>query len=151
MPYPLTNVRAKIRASNEGFAVDELFAQGGPSTVRLSCRRAGYAKDSPWWLKAEVRQLELDQRLAAGLPEKLRAIWDKYSPSGRIDADVALVSDGRRLLPQYTEVTVRCPDVAFSYYKFPYRMEHAQGTLVLKNDVLRARHDGLRRRPAGRR
>jgi hypothetical protein len=137
-PYPLTNVRAKIRASNEGFAVDELFAQGGPSTVRLSCRRAGYAKDSPWWLKAEVRQLELDPRLAAGLPEKLRAIWDKYSPSGRIDADVALVSDGQRLLPQYTEVTVRCPNVAFSYYKFPYRMEHAQGTLVLKNDVLRA-------------
>ena len=93
---------------------------------------------APWWLKAEVRQLELDQRLAAGLPENLRILCDKYSPIGRIDADATLVSDGRRLLGEYTEVTAWCQDVAFSYHKFPYRMEHAQGTLVLKNDVLRA-------------
>ena len=136
-PYPLTNVRRRSAPATRASPSMNSSPREGQSTVRLSCRRAGYAKDSPWWLKAEVRQLELDRRLAAGLPEKMQTIWDKYSPSGRIDADVTLVSDGQRLLPQYTEVTARCPDVAFSYYKFPYRMEHARGTLVLKNDLLR--------------
>lgn len=136
LPYPLTNIRAAIRANNEGFAVDELFAQSGQSTLRLSCRRAGYAAASPWSAMVSTRQLELDQPLLASLPESMRAVWAKYSPSGRVDLDLMLVSDGKRLLPEQTEMTATFSDIGFAYEKFRYRVEHARGKLVLKNDVL---------------
>ena len=83
IPHPLTDMSAKLRLTNEGFALDGLSARSGQSTLRLSCRAAGYDLQSPMWLRAEVRQLDLDPQLVQLLPESLRASWKKYSPSGR--------------------------------------------------------------------
>jgi len=136
LPCPLTDVVATVQANNDGFAVRNLSARGGESTVWLDVRRAGYTPDAPWSLAARLRRIELGPQLMAKLPANMQLAWRKYWPSGLVDVDVALASDGRRLLPEATEVTVRCLGVAFTYHKFPYRMERAEGTLVLKNDVL---------------
>jgi hypothetical protein len=137
LPYPLTDIRAAVRANNEGFAVDELFAQSGQSTLRLSCRRAGYEPGSPWSLEAEIRQLELDRQLRDSLPEELQNHWRKYLPTGQVHANVKLVSDGHRWRLDQSEVSIRCLDVSFTYHKFPYRLEHGTGTLDLAGDILR--------------
>ncbi|MBN2021238.1 MAG: AsmA-like C-terminal domain-containing protein [Pirellulales bacterium] len=134
LPYPLTGILATIHANNDGFAIRNLSAQGGEGSLWLDGRRAGYAPDAPWALEAELRRLELNPQLLEVLPEKLQTLWRKYWPSGLIDAHLKLASDGQHLRPEATEIVVRCLDVAFTYHKFPYRVERAQGTLVLKND-----------------
>ena len=139
VPRPLTEVRANFRLNNEGFAVDELFASSGPSTLRMSCRRAGYDEHSPLRLEAEVRDLELDSQLIKVLPDTLRDQWPKYLPTGRIHANLKLAYDGQTWRP---EASVQCLNVSFSYYKFPYQLQNAKGTLELKDDLLRVNLTG---------
>ncbi|MBN1909845.1 MAG: hypothetical protein JW818_08915 [Pirellulales bacterium] len=139
LPYPLTDITATIRANNDGFALNEFSASLGPSTLGGTIHRAGFAPGSPWSVQGWVRQLELDAQLQAVLPGNLRKIWDKYSPAGRIDADVTLVSDGQEIQPQLLKAKILCHDLAFSYLKFPFLMEHAQGWMVIEDDVLTIR------------
>ena len=86
-------------------------------------------------MEAEIRQLELDRPLFDVLPENLQEQWLKYRPDGQVDADAKLLYDGQRWCPQ---LTVRCLNVSFTHYKFPYRLEHGTGTVTLQDDVLQA-------------
>ncbi len=134
LPYPLTEMRAKVHLDNEGFTIEQLSANSGQATLRLSCRRTGYDESSPLALEAEIRQLELDRQLLDMLPKEIQDQWYKYLPAGHVHADVKLSYDGRNWQP---DLAVRCLDVSFTYHKFPYRLEHGKGTLELKDDVLR--------------
>jgi len=135
LPHPLTDTRGRFRLDNAGMVVEGLTARSSQATLRLSCQRSGYREDSPLRLTAEIRELELDGRLMDVLPASLRRRWHQYLPAGQIDADATLSFDGRVWKP---EISVRCRDASFAYEKFPYRMEHASGSLELKNDVLTA-------------
>ena len=135
LPHPLTDVRAVVRLDNAGFSIDELSASSNQATLRLAARGKSLEAGQPLAVQAEIRQLELDRQLVAVLPENLQEQWYKYRPDGQIDADVKLVYDGRRWYPQ---LSVRCLDVSFAHYKFPYRLEHGKGTLSLRDDVLQA-------------
>ncbi len=135
LPHPLTDVRGRFRLDNAGLVVEDLMARSSEATLRLSCRRNGYEETSPLWLTAEIRELELDGRLMDALPAPLRTRWHQYLPAGRIDADATLSFDGKSWTP---ELSIRCRNTSFSYEKFPYRMEHASGTIDLKDDVLTA-------------
>lgn len=134
LPHPLTDVYGKFRATNDGLAVDRLFARSGQSTLRVSGRRDGYEERSPLALRAEIRQLDLDPQLNEVLPDVLRAQWSKYSPAGQVHINATLDYDGR---DWRAEASVECLKVSFSYYKYPYRLEHAKGSVELKDDVLR--------------
>ncbi len=135
LPHPLSDIRGRFHLDNAGFRVDDLLARSNQTAIRLSCRRAGYQDDSPLQLSAEIRQLELDGRLADALPVALHSRWYKYLPAGQIDADVKLAFDGSTWIP---ELSVRCINVSFAYEKFPYRLENGSGTLELKNDLFTA-------------
>ena len=39
--------------------------------------------------------------------------------------------------------------MSFTHHKFPYRLEHGQGTCALADDVLQVQPDGLQRKPTG--
>ncbi len=135
LPYPVTDMRAAVSLANDGFQIEHLFARSGQSTIRLSCRRAGYEATSPLSLEAEVRNLEINRALLEipDLPERFREQWYKYRPFGQIHANVKLGFDGQTWHP---EVGVQCLDVSFTHHKFPYRLDHGHGTVELKNDVL---------------
>jgi len=133
LTHPLTDLSARIRADNAGFAVEGLSARSGQSTLRLSCRAAGYEANSPVWISAEARQLDLDPRIVQILPASLRNAWEKYSPSGQIHAQLKLHYDGQTWHP---EADIECLKVSFCHCLFPYRIEHARGSLELRGDVL---------------
>jgi len=133
LPQSVTDLRAAFRLNNNGFAVDELSASSGQSTLRMSCRRDGYGDRSPLRLDAEIRSLKLDRQLMNILPDVLREQWLKYFPAGQVDVDLTLTYDGQTWRPV---VSVECLDVSLSYYKFPYRLQQGKGTVTLKDDVL---------------
>jgi len=134
LPRPVTDLEATFRVNNEGLSIDNLSGSSGPSTLEVrSFRLGGFDFTRPMRLDAVVRNLELDQRLRDILPHALRQEWDKFLPAGKIHADVKLDYDGRNWTP---ELTVECVDAAFTYYKFPYRLEHVQGQVEWRNDVV---------------
>jgi len=133
LPHPLTDLYATAQLSNEGLVIEELAATSNQATIRMSYRQAGFGPASPKAIEAEIRQLELDRRLLAALPESLQEQWHKYRPMGLVDADVKLSYDGQDWHP---DLAVRCLNVSFTHYKFPYRLEEGKGALTLKEDLL---------------
>lgn len=133
LPHALSDMRAKFRCVPEGVSLDYLTARSGPATLSLSGRCAGYDAKSPFALQAEIRNLDLNPQVLAILPPKLQEQWQRYRPSGQIDADVKLARTAAGFQP---EVTIRCTDVSFTYSKFDYRLNEGRGSVVLKNDAL---------------
>jgi hypothetical protein len=136
LPYPWTNIRFTLRGDNAGLLVENLFAQGGRSTLWVSQARAGLGPQTPWTLKGKVTQLVLDERTRAALPDTARVLWDKYSPEGQVDVEVNLTSDGKQIDWPRSRITVDCAAGAFTYYKFPDRLQNAQGRLDINRNVL---------------
>ncbi len=128
LPYPLTDVRAAFRLSEDGFAIDDLTARANEAALRLSCRRSGFGRRAPMQVTAEIRQLELGRPLTDALPEPLKEQWHQYRPAGQIDVDLELAFDGHRWAPT---IEARLLDVSFTHIRFPYRLEHGVGTVQL--------------------
>jgi hypothetical protein len=140
LPHPLTEMRALVHVTNEGFAIEDLSARSNQATLVMSCQGAGLRPQCPLRLKAEIQQLELDSRLLDVLPERLQEQWHKFRPEGQVDAEMRLDYDGRNWNP---EVLLRCVYVSFTHHKFPYRLDHGKGELHLKDNVLVASLTGL--------
>ena len=134
LPHAWTDIRATVHINNSGYTIDDLAARSGQGTVHLACRASGFEPNSPVWLKAEVRQLDLDRALLNILPRSLQEQWYNYRPSGEVDADVLLTFDGKQWKP---EMSVRCLNVSLTHHRFPYRLDHGKGLLELKADQLR--------------
>jgi hypothetical protein len=135
LPHPLTEIRATVHVTNEGFAVDEFSARSNQATVEMRCRGTGLGPYCPLSLAADIRQLELDHQLLDALPAGLQEEWHKFRPEGQVDAEVRLAYDGRTWSP---EVRVACQNVSFAHDKFPYRLDHGKGVLCLKDNLLSA-------------
>jgi hypothetical protein len=135
LPQAVGDIQAVVRLNNAGYTVDSLTARSGRTTLGMVCQAAGYDSSSPLTLRATVRQLDLDPSLLRVLPPNLQEAWRHYSPSGQINVDAQLEYDGRAWQPP--QISVKCVNVAFSHYKFPYRLEHGSGSIDLKNDVLK--------------
>jgi hypothetical protein len=135
LPQTLSDIRGTVRLNNAGYAIDELTARSGQATLRMSCQGSGFEPTSPLTLTAEIRRLDLDPALMNILPPGMQEVWRHYSPAGPIDADVRIDYDGNTWRPQ---LSVACLDVAFTHYKFPYRLEHCHGSITLKEDSLKA-------------
>lgn len=136
LPHPLTEIQASFTCNNRGATIRHLSARIGQAVVRhLSLECAGYDAQSPLAIQGEVLDLALDQSLAELLPESLREHWYKYLPAGRINADFNLRFDGQRWQPN---LTVQARNASFTHYKFPYRLEHANGVVELKGALLTA-------------
>ena len=135
LPHPLTEVSATVHANNAGFFVNDFTAHCNQATLQIkSCSGRGFDLTGPFMLSGNVSQLDLDRPLLDILPPVLQEQWRKVWPAGTIDADVQLDYDGRTWHPQFS---VRCRRVSIAHYQFPYRLEQGQGTVDLKDDVLK--------------
>ncbi|HEV7223155.1 MAG TPA: AsmA-like C-terminal region-containing protein [Pirellulales bacterium] len=132
LPYPLTDLRAVFQCNQQGLSVSEATASSGQTTLHVTeFKREGYSPNSPCSLKAEGRRLLFASQLKSALPQSWQDEWQKFMPSGEFDVDkLELVYDGARWTPH---LVLRSLNVAFSYYKFPYRLERAAGHVELKD------------------
>jgi hypothetical protein len=132
LPRPLTEIRATVHVDNQGFAIREFKARSNQATLSLTCS-GGLKPSSPMAIEADISQLPLDEQLLAILPARLQEEWQSVRPEGLINAAIKLRYDGRTWQPQ---IRVQCQNVAFSHRMFPYRLEHGNGLLELKDDRL---------------
>lgn len=132
LPQALPDLRAKFHANNDGFQISELASQNGPTKLRCSARIDGYLPGSPITVEGEAEHLWIGPNWENILPPKLLEQWRKFQPAGEVNVNQAkAVYDGNRW--QLT-AAVDCLDTSFSYYRFPYRLEHGSGKINLAYD-----------------
>jgi hypothetical protein len=134
LPHPLTDVQGSFHCDNTGCTIENLTAHSGQTQLRFDCQQQGYSERSPLELSLHCENLSLDTDLWSALPAAWQAEWHKYLPAGSIDADLNMKFDGAAWTP---DLVIRCRDVSFSYYLFPYRLEHAQGVLTLDGNQMK--------------
>jgi len=133
LPFPLTDLRADFELNNQLIKVTDFQAQNGQTVLTLTAQRDGLKSTSPLQLSAHCKQLILARDLVAKLPENWRANWNKFLPSGVVDAHLALAFDGEVWRP---DLNMTCRDVSFTFHKFPYRLEHCTGNVSFANEQL---------------
>jgi hypothetical protein len=123
---PLTEVSAVATCKDNTLRVEELRCNCGAASVVLTLQRQGWNSMAPLALAVRVENLPLDQKLYKALPPMLQGQWDKYQPTGLIDAEAQLTFDGTRWKGSAT-LTGR--ELAFESNEFPYRVANGSGTM----------------------
>jgi hypothetical protein len=125
LPEPITEVSVSARATPERLSVKRLDAKFGTASVVLAAERAGWSTQAPIALAGKIIGLQLDEQLAAQLPESASRIWQRFRPNGPVDAELRLNYDGSKWLPQ---VTANCRRISLTdAERFPYVVEQATG------------------------
>jgi hypothetical protein len=125
LPYPCTDLVADVHCTNEELRIENVKAQIGPSQMQLSCVCQDFLTDAiQIQLSAQIAQLPLNLQLYRSLPASLQSQWKKFQPDGIADVSVTLRTAGNRLVP---DLVMKCRDLSFAYYKFPYPIQHASG------------------------
>ncbi|MCH7750773.1 MAG: DUF748 domain-containing protein [Planctomycetes bacterium] len=126
LPQPLTEVTATVACKGTTFKVEELRGNCGSANLALTLQRQGWSRTAPLAMAVRVENLTLDKKLYRALPPMLQDQWDKYQPTGLVDADVQLTFDGARWKPL---VTLTGRELAFESDKFSYRVTDGSGTM----------------------
>jgi hypothetical protein len=107
-----------------------------------------YDRDNDFSLKLRIKGLHskrspaLDKLalVGPGFLEKsspftaLQKFFNQYQPYGQIDIDLDASGNLNRLGESTLSGEVYCKDVAFCYYKFPYKVEHLAGRIDFTNN-----------------
>ena len=134
LPYPLADVNGSMRFTHEGIAIDRLTARSGRTQFWLRGQQLGFGEAAPRSLHLQAQRLVLEQQLVSVMPALWQQAWNKFLPAGEVNATATLLFDGERWKP---DLNVECSDVSFTYYKFPYRLEHGRGTVNYKDNVVK--------------
>jgi hypothetical protein len=127
LPQPLSGLTAKLHADASRMVTERVEAKCGTADVAVACERHGWTDDAPIGLAARVVGLPLDAHLQAILPAPISAIWQRFQPAGKVDAEAKVSFDGRQWQP---EITAHCRGVSLTDAKsFPYRVEQTTGTV----------------------
>ncbi len=137
LPYPLSDLHARLTVDNSGFTLEELTARNGPTSLRLIGKSEGLTPASPMNWFIEGKHLQMNKQWTNALPESLKETWNKFLPAGEIDITARLAFDGQKWQP--VAVAANLIDTSFSYHKFPYRLEHGTGKMLLDHDKLSMR------------
>ncbi len=126
LPRPLTEVSAAAVCQGDTLQVEELRGNCGAASVVLALQRQGWSSKAPLALAVRAENLPLDQKLYKVLPPMLQEQWDKYQPTGLVDAEAQLTFDGTRW---QRSATLTGRELAFESNEFPYRVANGSGTM----------------------
>ncbi|MEM8945168.1 MAG: hypothetical protein AAGD11_08295 [Planctomycetota bacterium] len=127
LPRPLVDLSCVVRCENDMLSVKNLRAMCGPASVAAQLDRRGWSANAPMVISSRLENVPLDQKLYSSLPELLKIQWDKYQPTGVVDAEMQATYDGQRWLPGAALLTGR--DLEFESDKFRYRVNKGSGTM----------------------
>lgn len=126
LPHPLTDLTAHVYCNDHGGRLQEVKARCGSAKLFMSMTRSGWTLTAPLELKGHIAQLALDSAMADALSEKHRAVWDRFLPTGSVNCDFDITSDGQAW---QHDITAQLVNVSVAFDKFPYRVNNAGGTV----------------------
>lgn len=133
LPHPITDLACQFRATPAGVSITEIAARHGSSMLSGRVEKGGLTLEGPLDLQFSARKLALDTRMLDLLPPTWQAQWNNFLPAGEVDVDASFSFDGQTWRQQ---ASLQCLNVAFTYHKFPYRLERGRGRLDLRDKAL---------------
>ena len=127
LPEPLSELSFTATVDADRLHIERLDCRCGAANIVLAGDRAGWASNAPLAIAAKVTSLPLNDSFVAILPESCGRIWQRFQPTGVVDAEIRLSFDGRQWRPQ---LVAECRGVSLTdAKKFPYRLEQTTGRL----------------------
>ena len=133
LPYPLSDIQAQIRVDQQGIRIEKATARNGKTLLTLESQIDGYGPTPHLHVQGSAKHLAIDKEIANVLPPEWKKHWNRYLPTGEVNAAFQLRYDETGWHPQ---CDIECISLAFTHYKFPYRLEEATGSIRLKDDAL---------------
>ncbi len=125
LPEAVTDVSLTCQADPHRLFIPQIIGKFGAATVAAAIDRAGWSNNAPLGLSAKVVGLTIDGRYRPMLPASCVRIWDRFKPTGIVDAEVHLTFDGQRWRPV---VSANCQGISLTdAEKFPYQLEQTTG------------------------
>lgn len=133
IPFPLTDINARLRVDRSGAECSSFSARSGASVIRGHGRLGGWNPAADFELLVEAERLHVGRHWEPHLPEAVGSHFRKLLPAGEVDLRAHLVRTGAVIRPN---VSLRCRNVSLTHYRFPYRLDRVVGTVVLDGDEL---------------
>ena len=133
IPGSIDKIQARIIASPPGLRVERFVAYYDAGSVTATLSREGWHAQSPIHIAATLKNFSLHRGLARLLPQSMQRNWNRYQPSGTLDAGVRLYFDGKTWTP---EIHANCRGTNFVFEEFPYPVSNARGKIDFKNKLL---------------
>lgn len=163
-PYPLDHMNGRITFDQESVTFHDVKAKGDDSDVTISGMTGTTWSNRAINFTVNSQNASFDDRMAACLPEKYRAIWDMFTLQAK-GAFVCRVTRSNSLFdtPRVV-VDVDVKDGSGYLHRVPYAFDGASGHLHFEADQTRIEHltlhtgkddsgrvtlDGVVRHPAG--
>jgi len=126
LPRPLVDLSCVVHCDNDLLSIEQLRGTCGPANVTLQMQRRGWAQAAPWALGLRVENITLDDEIYRSMPAILQDQWDKFKPTGIVNAEVQASFDGQKYLPT-VKLTGR--ELQFESDKFRYRVKDGSGSM----------------------
>lgn len=127
LPRPLVDLSCQVHCQDDLLTVQNLQAMCGSAALAAQMERRGWSRRAPLAMSARLENVSLNKKkLYPVLPSVLQTQWDKYEPTGVVDAQVQATFDGQQWMPSAT-LTGR--QLAFESEKFRYRVSNGSGTM----------------------
>ncbi|MEM9589253.1 MAG: hypothetical protein AAGA03_18370, partial [Planctomycetota bacterium] len=131
LPEVIRELRGRINATPAGIEILPSQFRFGSAFIQVrEGNVTGYGK--PIELSADVaaQGLELNERVAASLPNRIRGQWNRLQPRGSIDVDGSVSLRGTVF---DANAIVQCRGVDVQYDRFPYPVQQLVGTIQLRD------------------
>lgn len=160
-PMRLGEGRGRLRLTTDALEIVSLHGAVDGAPVEVRGRLARHPDDPSLDLHISSDGLALDGRLRSALPPELGAVWDAFTPQGRIGVDLHLrraAHAGADPAPRPEldyEAAIELLDCQATFADFPLPLHGLRGRLLLTPgraviDRLVARHQDARIEMAGR-
>ncbi|NLE28189.1 MAG: hypothetical protein GX629_00800 [Phycisphaerae bacterium] len=136
-PYRVDEITGKVKITDGQFELVQVEGKTGPGDVLVNGTISEASKYAEIDLDITSRQTPLNSDLLAALPERYKAIFTQFNPSGFADTRIRLYQPYGEDQPWKTDITARLFETSATYRAFPYTIDHLGGTLVLKNNLLK--------------
>jgi len=140
VPYPLEQTTGTIEfetdANSGQVTLKDVRGRRGRTVVTVNGTVDMWRKGHHD-VTVSAEDLPLDAELRAALPDRVRAVWDRFRPGGRASGVVRVRQDGRDA-PPATTVTLELDGKASAAYEgFPYRLEGLTGRVAVEGPQVR--------------
>jgi len=136
-PYRIDRLAGRVTLKDGAFYLDKLEGRSGQARIEIT----GYVSQATGRAAVELQihaaELALDEKLFRALPQKYRAIWTTFSPSGLVNCQVTLSRCAGAEKPWRRRIAAQLLNAEAVYKSFPYPLHRVTGRLQIDGDDLR--------------
>lgn len=127
-PVPITRASAEFLVSNDKLNLKRFRGRLGDGDFEVNYQQTGLLQRQNWRAFGKVTHLDFRHAAEAAkiLPEGCNRFCRDFSPEGECDVKFDLQHDGNQLT---REIHGDLRDMAFTFIRFPYRVDRCSGTV----------------------